>query len=256
MEHWDPSVWFRVVDVAAVTANGLLGGAVARAFRFDVVGFVMLAIVSGMGGGLIRDVLLNSGLPVALTDSAYWAGVLVAALLAYTMDLGAKWADRSLILVDFVGMGCWAATGTAKSLGLGLHWLPAMVLGVTTAVGGGAIRDIMVNRIPSVFGGNSLYASIAVVGAGEMVVFSTLLDRPSVGMAVSILTCAVLGVLARWRNWSLPAPVELKVPRPQLKLSALRPRRRRGPRAQGWTPGEPLTENLEVVPPRKPDPAE
>ncbi|SQC36982.1 Predicted membrane protein [Rothia kristinae] len=66
---------FRTVDIAAVAANGLLGGAVARAFRFDIVGFVMLAIVSGMGGGMIRDVLLNSGFPVALTDAGYWVGV-------------------------------------------------------------------------------------------------------------------------------------------------------------------------------------
>ncbi|SIM21072.1 Predicted membrane protein [Mycobacteroides abscessus subsp. abscessus] len=117
MEHWDPSVMFRTVDIAAVAANGLLGGAVARAFRFDIVGFVMLAIVSGMGGGMIRDVLLNSGFPVALTDAGYWVGVLAAAAVAYTIDLGSRWADRLLIVLDFVGMGAWTATGTLKALG-------------------------------------------------------------------------------------------------------------------------------------------
>lgn len=250
MDTWDPSTWFRVVDVAAVVANGLLGGAVARAFRFDVVGFLMLAIVSGMGGGLLRDILLNDGFPVALTDAAYWVGALASSLVAYTLDLGSKWADRALIVVDFVGMGCWAATGTVKSLALGLHWVPAIALGVTTAVGGGAIRDIMVNRIPSVFGGSSLYATIAVIGASEMAVFTTLLHRPNLGMAVSILSCGILGVISRWRNWQLPAPVNLTVPRPTFRLR-VRPRSRRSRRADGWTPGEPLTQNLEVIdPPR------
>lgn len=246
MSQWDPDTWFRVVDIAAVVSSGLLGGAVARAFRFDVVGFVMLAIVSGMGGGLIRDVLLGSGFPVALTDSGYWVGALVAAALAYTLDLGSKWADRVLIVVDFVGVGCWAATGTVKSLALGLHWLPAIALGVTTVVGGGAIRDVLVNRIPAIFGGNPLYATIALLGAAEMAFFSEVLDRPTLGMGVSILTCGVLGVLSRWRNWQLPAPVNLVVPRPRLKLSPRR-RSRRAQRQQGWTAGEPLTRDLEVV---------
>ena len=62
-ELFDPDQVFRIVDIAAVVANGLLGGAVARAFRFDIVGFLLLAVACGMGGGMIRDILLNSGLP-------------------------------------------------------------------------------------------------------------------------------------------------------------------------------------------------
>lgn len=247
MHTFDPDTMFRVVDVAAVVANGLLGGAVARAFRFDIVGFIILATVSGMGGGIIRDLMLNQGFPVALTDGSYWTGALVASVIAYTMDLGSRWADQALVLVDFVGMGCWAATGTAKSLALGLHWVPAMALGITTAVGGGAVRDIIVNRIPSVLGGNSLYATIAFLGTAETVLFVDLLHRPNLGMAAAIVTCGTIGVLARWRNWQLPTPVDLSVPRPRLTLSALRPLARRTPREQGWTPGEPLTQNLGVL---------
>ena len=107
------------------------------------------------------------GLPIALTDGWYWVGAITSAALAYVLDLSSNWATRALVVVDFLGMGCWAATGTIKSLTLGLHWLPAIALGVTTAVGGGVIRDIMVNRIPAIFGGNSLYATVAFVGAAE-----------------------------------------------------------------------------------------
>ncbi|SQC36980.1 Uncharacterised protein [Rothia kristinae] len=69
-------------------------------------------------------------------------------------------------------------------------------------------------------------------------------------MGVAIVTCGVLGILSRWRNWRLPAPVDLTVPRPKLRLG--RRRIRRGPlKEQGWTPGEPLTRNLETVTPEQ-----
>ena len=192
-EFFDPDQVFRIVDIAAVVANGLLGGAVARAFRFDIVGFLLLAVACGMGGGMIRDILLNSGLPVALTDGGYWIGAIGSSILAYSIDLSARWATRTLLVVDFVGMGCWAATGTIKSLNLGLHWLPSITLGITTAVGGGLIRDIMVNRIPAIFGGNSLYATVALVGAAETALVTGLFHRPNLAMALSILLCLILG---------------------------------------------------------------
>ena len=149
-EFFDPDQVFRIVDIAAVVANGLLGGAVARAFRFDIVGFLLLAVACGMGGGMIRDVLLNSGLPVALTDSGYWIGAIGSSILAYSIDLSARWATRTLLVVDFVGMGCWAATGTIKSPEHGPALAAVHYPGITTAVGGGLIRDIMVNRIPAI----------------------------------------------------------------------------------------------------------
>lgn len=249
MEDWDPSLLFRIVDVAAIVANGLLGGAVARAFRFDVVGFILLAVLSGMGGGLIRDLLLGIGFPVALTDSAYWAGALIAAMLAYFLDLGSQWASRVLVVVDFLGMGCWAATGTLKALGSGLHWLPSIALGITTAVGGGVLRDIMVNRIPSILGGNSLYATVALVGAAETALITVVFGRSNLAMAVAIFTCLALGLLARQKDWKLPAPVSLRVPRPQLRLT--KRERVEFDKDEGWTPGQPLTENLQILTPEQ-----
>ena len=218
----------------------------ARAFRFDIVGFLLLAVACGMGGGMIRDILLNSGLPVALTDSGYWVGAIGSSILAYSLDLSARWATRTMLIIDFVGMGAWAATGTIKSLNLGLHWLPAIALGVTTAVGGGVIRDIMVNRIPAIFGGNSLYATVAFVGATETAIVSGFFHRPNLAMGLSILMCLVLGVLSHAKNWQLPTtPAELRVPRPRF-LTLFR-REDHTVTNEGWAPGEPLTEQLEVI---------
>ena len=100
-----------------------------------------------------------------------------------------------------------AATGTSKALGAGLGWLPSIMIGVVTAVGGGMIRDIAVGRVPLIFGGNTLYATGAVVGSLQMAVLHEA-GRPNWGMAASILTAATLTVLARRRGWRLPGAGE------------------------------------------------
>lgn len=231
---FDADTIFRVVDVTGVVANGLLGGAVARSKRFDIVGFATLAIISGLGGGMLRDVLLGAGYPVALTDAAYLTGALVAAVIAYLVNLEGTLPRRALGMADLLALGCWSATGTIKAAGLGLDPMPSVMLGVITAVGGGMLRDVVVGRTPVVFGGNTLYASLGVIGSVEaLLLFQAGLRE--VGMAASIVTCAVLGVLARRLGWMLPEPVDfslaslgLKPLTPPASIRRLSRRRSRG----------------------------
>ena len=75
-------------------------------------------------------------------------------------------------VVDALALGCWAAAGAQKTLDVGLSWLPAVLLGTVTAVGGGAMRDLIVRRIPQIFGGNTLYATCAVVASVVTVLFT------------------------------------------------------------------------------------
>lgn len=207
---WDADSIFRLVDVTGVVANGLLGGAVARSKRFDIVGFVTLAIISGLGGGMIRDVLLGTGFPVALVDPAYLTGALVAAVIAYFIHLEGTLTRRALALADVLALGCWSATGTIKAASLGLEPVPSVMLGVITAVGGGMLRDVLIGKTPAVFGGNTLYASIGVLGSLEALTLFHLGMREA-GMAASIVTCAVLGLLARRLGWMLPEPVDFRL---------------------------------------------
>ncbi|MCC9173725.1 trimeric intracellular cation channel family protein [Arthrobacter sp. zg-Y179] len=228
MDLFDPRAVFDVVDLAGVLANGVLGGAVARQLRMDPVGFLVLALTSALGGGVLRDTLLQAGPPVALTNPAYLFTAIAGAVIAYAIELKGKWANRFLIVIDAFALGCWAATGTAKALGLGLDWLPAILIGVVTAVGGGMIRDIVVGRVPAIFGGNTLYATGALVAAVEMAILYDL-GLQNVGMGVAIGTCAVLCTVARRRGWRLPGPGEFSV-----RLSR-RPRTEdRRSSGQGW----------------------
>lgn len=207
MQPYDPSELFNLVDITGVVANALLGGAVARAHRFDLVGFIIIGMCSGLGGGVMRDLLLGVGYPVALTHSAYLPAVIIASFAAYLLVLGGTWSRRLLMVADFLALGCWAATGTLKAYSMGLAWLPALLMGVLTATGGGIIRDVLVARVPAVFGGGPLYATVAVVGSVEMLVCAQQ-SRPELGMGLSIATCALLGLLARWRGWTLPSAAQ------------------------------------------------
>lgn len=216
---FDPTTLFRIVDITGVVANGLLGGIVARRMKFDIVGFLVLGILSGLGGGMIRDVLLTAR-PIALTDPAYLGGAMTAAAVAYFVTLHGKWLRRALVISDALAVGCWSATGTIKALAFGLDAIPAVLLGVTTAVGGGMLRDVLTGRIPAIFGGNTLYATLAVIGSFQALLL-TRAGSSALGMGTAIVTCAVLGVASRRYNWRLPHAREWSLPR-LTKLAAAR----------------------------------
>jgi uncharacterized membrane protein YeiH len=201
----------RVLDLTGAFANALLGGAVARRHGFDPVGFAALAIVSGLGGGIIRDTLLQRGTPVALTNYAYLTTALIGAAVAFAVRFEGRVWDRLFPLVDALALGCWAAVGAQKTLTLGLGWLPAILLGTVTAVGGGAVRDIAVGSIPTIFGGNTLYATCAVIASGTLVLVQ-FWGYPQAGLLVSTGVGAALCLLARWRGWILPERVDWRRP--------------------------------------------
>jgi uncharacterized membrane protein YeiH len=202
----------RFVDLAGVLANAILGGIAARSARLDLVGFVILAVLSGLGGGIIRDTLLSQGPPVALTDPAYLALAITGAVIAFFVPFRGRWSQRSLILLDALAIGSWAAVGAQKTLDAELGWLAAIAMGIVTAVGGGAVRDLMLLRIPRIFGGNTLYATSALVSSVEMVVLSAL-GMPTLGSIVAMASGAVLSLLARRYGWTLPTEVRIPLPR-------------------------------------------
>jgi len=197
----------RVIDLAGVFGNAVVGGIVAREHRMDPIGFVALAIVSGLGGGLIRDTLLQHGPPVALTDYRYLITAVAGAGVAFLAPVGNRIWAVTFVVVDALALGCWAAAGAEKTLNVGLGWLPAVLLGTITAVGGGALRDVTVRRIPQIFGGNTLYATCAIIASLVVVLFSHAGHAPA-GTIVATGVGAGLCLLARRRNWQLRRGLE------------------------------------------------
>lgn len=194
---------FRVIDLTGVFLNGIIGGRLARQKHFDAVGFAVLAIMSALGGGIVRDLMLQAGPPVALTDPYYLGTALLGAFIAFLWKFDSKWSVRMIVLADGTVLGTWAATGAIKTLNLGFGVMPALLLGVMTAVGGGMIRDVSAGSIPMVFGGNNLYATPAVVASLVMVGFFYA-QLPMLGMLVATIVGSSFTVVAHWRQWQLP----------------------------------------------------
>jgi uncharacterized membrane protein YeiH len=193
----------RYLDLSGVFACAILGGAVARTERLDLFGFLVVGSVSGLGGGVIRDTLLQHGTPVALTDYAYLPTALAGALLSFFISISKSAWDKLFIALDATVIGLWAVAGAQKTLAAGLGWLPAILLGTTTAVGGGALRDILLRRVPAVFGGNALYATVAAAVATTMVV-CTYIGVPLVGIVVGIVGALLFRIAAVKFRWNLP----------------------------------------------------
>lgn len=194
---------FRVIDLTGVLLNGILGGKLARTKHFDAVGFLVLALMSAMAGGIIRDLMLQDGPPVAITDPLYIGTALVGAGIAFLWKLNSKFWTVALIVADGIVLGCWAATGAMKTMAVGFGIMPALLLGITTAVGGGMIRDVTAGNVPTVFGGNNLYATPALVSAAIMVALFSF-GHPTAGMITATIIGSSFTVLAHWRRWQLP----------------------------------------------------
>jgi len=193
----------RVLDLAGVAANAILGGAIARQHRFDVVGLIALAVISGLGGGIVRDVLLQHGPPAALTDLAYLIVALVgAAVILATRPRGKLW-QRAFEIVDAAALGCWAVAGAEKTLDVGLGALPAILLGTITAVGGGAIRDVIVRRPPQVFRPGPLEATSAIAGSIVLVAARDL-GHATVGVVLGIVVTTGSRLVALWLRIHAP----------------------------------------------------
>jgi uncharacterized membrane protein YeiH len=216
----------RFVDLAGVLANAILGGVAARTARLDIVGFVVLAIMSGLGGGMIRDTLLQQGTAAALLDPAYLIFAILGGIIAYFVTFNGRWTRRSLLMLDALAVGCWSAVGAQKALEAGLGWLPAILLGMITAVGGGMVRDVMLLKVPTIFGGNTLYATSALLASTAMVILSQL-GFVAIGFGVAIVSGAGLSLLAKRYGWILPTGHALRIPKPILLLHPRAWRQRR-----------------------------
>lgn len=216
----------RALDLIGVVVMGVTGGALASRLRFDAVGFAVIGIVSGLGGGILRDLILNESVPAAFSGPWYLVCALSGAAFSYVVAAEGRSLRRAMTVLDALALGLWAAAGTAKSLGAGLDVLPAVLLGVVSAVGGGAIRDVMVGRIPAIFGGSPLYATTALVTAvGTWAVLA--LQWPTWMILVAVALGSGLAVISAWRQWGLPRHQEWQVTlsAPQLKALVRRVRR-------------------------------
>ena len=193
-----------LVAVGAVTFAG--AGALAAVRRgFDLVGIVILAFVTAIGGGSVRDLIVGIVPPTALTDEALLWLIFATALVVAALHRRIR-TGRAFYVLDTAGLAVFAALGAERALSVGLGFWGTVFAGVLSGVGGGVIRDILSGEVPGIlYRSGDLYASAAAVGAAV-----GFLVMPRFGAAGLVLAAAVTVAM---RVGSRLAGLELPVPR-------------------------------------------
>ncbi|MEV8182753.1 trimeric intracellular cation channel family protein [Specibacter sp. NPDC078692] len=153
------------LDLLGVFFFAVSGSLLAARKGFDLVGSVLLGSMVGLGGGVLRDIILADGPPAAFSNPIYLVPPLAAAALVYFTVKNVQRSGRLLFMFDAGGLALFCITGSLKALEAGMTPVAAILLGVTTAVGGGILRDITANEVPKVFDPQDLYAIPALIGA-------------------------------------------------------------------------------------------
>ncbi|WP_108212373.1 trimeric intracellular cation channel family protein [Pontibacter mucosus] len=194
------------LEMAGTFAFAISGATAARRRNLDVFGIGALAFTVACGGGIIRDLCIGVIPPAGLANWQY----LVVAIIAAGMTVGlysfVQLLNRPVLFFDAVGLSLFAVTGAQKALHFGHNGEVAVLLGITTAVGGGVIRDILLNRVPIILE-KEIYALAALIGALIVVLGDYLNWIPRDWVAVIALgVCFTLRMLALHYHWNLPIP--------------------------------------------------
>ncbi|OZM84042.1 trimeric intracellular cation channel family protein [Pseudonocardia sp. MH-G8] len=185
------------LDLAGTFAFALNGALTAvRAVRLDIIGVLTLGMITALGGGVIRDVLIGAVPPATFRDWRYLALALGGGLVAFALSRWLGRLETPIIVFDAIGLSTFAVIGASKALGFGLGIGPAVMLGAVTAVGGGTIRDTLLGRVPTVLR-SELYAIPALIGAGLTVAalrFEVYGLAAALGAAAACFVVRMLGV--------------------------------------------------------------
>ena len=194
-----------VLDLVGIFVFAVTGALVGVRKDLDVFGVLVLAGTTGLGGGFLRDVLIDATPPAALEDWRYLLVPVVAGLLTFWFHPAVGRRERTVTVLDAFGLGLFCVTGTLKALEYDLGPVPAALMGMVTGIGGGMARDLLASRVPVVFRGD-LYATPALAGA-FVTVAGYRLDLPVLVIAVAGAgVCILWRLVAMWRNWQAPVP--------------------------------------------------
>lgn len=193
-------------DLAAVAVGSLQGAMFAAGFRdrrLDLLGVAIIGTATGLGGGLLRDLFLSTT-PVALLTNWYLPTAVVAALVGMLLHQLFSRLEVPIAVLDALTIGLFGAIGTTKALALGLPEVPAIFVGVVSAVGGSVLRDLLLGLPIALMHVGSLYAVAA--GVGTVLLVALLVAGAPVEVAASACVGAttVIRLLAVRFGWSLP----------------------------------------------------
>ena len=195
--------WYVFVDLMGTFAFGVSGALAGREKRLDPFGVFVVTYVTACGGGVIRDLCLGSLPPVGISDWRYVGCVVLAASVTMWMQPLLDKIRHPIVWFDSLGLGLFAVVSAQKSLQLANNPEVALVLGVIAAVGGGVLRDVLLNRVPVILQ-KEIYALAAFAGAAVQVFGHWMEWSPVFTPWLAVSTCFLIRSFALRYSWSLP----------------------------------------------------
>lgn len=194
--------WLYVFSIVGVFVFAISGVLTAIDNDFDVVGSIVIGMVTGIGGGTLRDMLLGET-PVAwMKDTNYLWVILLAVVLSYLFKKYIIKLRKGMFLFDTIGIGLFTILGIQKSLAFGLEIPFALMMGIISAVFGGIVRDVLTNVVPLIFR-EEIYASACLVGGLVFVVLIQFSNALYINMVISMIVVFLIRYFSVRYNWSL-----------------------------------------------------
>lgn len=220
---------FEMLAVIVASAGGVLS---AREHKLDLIGAIGLAVMVSLGGGLIRDVILQAGDVYILRQPLALPVSIITAAAVFMFPVVVEKPDRLVAILDIFSVGLFAVMGADKTMVYGYPAVTCVMMGFFTAVGGGMLRDMCLARVPYIFQRSNLYAIAAIAGS---IAYMALIEGLGMWNIAAAIISVALTMLIRWWSirYNIMSPTEFdphKLPEPVKKVArpVVRPIRRAG----------------------------
>lgn len=194
--------WIYGLDLLGVFVFAISGVLTAIDNKFDVVGAAIIGMVTAIGGGTLRDLLIGETPVGWMKDMNYLIVVLVALIISYLFKKYIIQLKRSMFFFDTIGIGLFTILGIQKTMELGLDPIIALLMGVVTAVFGGVLRDVLTNVVPLIFR-KEIYASACLAGGISFLILSRFSNHLNFNLVFTMLIVVVIRYLSVKFKWTL-----------------------------------------------------
>lgn len=197
------------IDVSAVFMAALAGSLLATKKNLDITGILLIAVVAGLGGGILRDTLIQRGTPAALVHSSYLIAAFAAAAIGFFFANQVARVAWAFAIIDALSLGLYSLVGALKAIDAELPMLSVLLIAVISAVGGGMLRDMLFNRTPSVMLPGAPYAVLALVGGILVVILDETGTSEEWLWWAPVAVVVLLRALALRLGWQTPMARDL-----------------------------------------------
>ena len=192
-----------LIDILGTFAFAISGALVALDKNFDIFGVIIIAFVTAVGGGMLRDILINAHPINWIGDLNYLYTIFAAVIFTFLVKSKIAYLSKTMFLFDTIGISVFTLLGLQKGLSYELHPLVAVIMGMISAVFGGVLRDVLTNRVPLIFE-KEIYASACLSGGVMYLILNHFMVEENINFIISALVVVIIRVVAVRFSLELP----------------------------------------------------